>query len=159
MTITTKLLCLWLFLGMSKYHVCGAVLCCGSCTPPHSGSSNAWAGETNIAKTPMNQPNLHDHLSYHWSCGQKSVASRCCFNRAWYWVSHNAFFGNPRHTQSTIVYMILSISGNSSEELHCENVVNMPYCWESSALELQNQSAMNTQKVYSNLKLAYTLLC
>ena len=97
---------------MSKYHVCGAVLCCGSCTPPHSGSSNAWAGETNIAKTPMNQPNLHDYLSYHWSCGQKSVTSRCCFNRAWYWVSHNAFFGNPRHTQSTIVYMILSISGN-----------------------------------------------
>ena len=36
------------------------------------------------------------------------------------------YFGNPRHAQSMIAYMIL-ISGNSSEKLNCGNVANMPY--------------------------------
>ena len=36
------------------------------------------------------------------------------------------YFIFPRHTQSMIAYKILSISGNSSEKLHCGNVVNMP---------------------------------
>ena len=37
-------------------------------------------------------------------------------------------FGHPRHTQSMIAYIhvILSISGNSREKLHCGTVVNMP---------------------------------
>ena len=35
-------------------------------------------------------------------------------------------FGIPGHTQSMVAYIIwLSISGNSSEKLHCGNVVNM----------------------------------
>ena len=37
------------------------------------------------------------------------------------------YFGNPRHTQSMIAYMILSISGKSSEKLYCRNVANVPY--------------------------------
>ena len=38
------------------------------------------------------------------------------------------YFGNPRQTQSTIAYMILTeYCGNSSEKLHCGNVVDMPY--------------------------------
>ena len=36
------------------------------------------------------------------------------------------YLGNPRHTQSMIAYMILmSISGDVIEKLHCGNVVNM----------------------------------
>ena len=35
-----------------------------------------------------------------------------------------SYFGIPGHTQSMIAY---SISGISSEKLHCVNVVNMPY--------------------------------
>ena len=45
------------------------------------------------------------------------------FNRACWWVSHNALFGNPRHTHS----FWLSISGNSSEKLHFWKFANMPY--------------------------------
>ena len=37
------------------------------------------------------------------------------------------YFGNPGHTRSMIAYMTLSVSGKSSEKLHCGNVVNMPY--------------------------------
>ena len=37
------------------------------------------------------------------------------------------YFGNPRHTQSVVAYMFLTISGNSGELSHCGNVVNMPY--------------------------------
>ena len=38
------------------------------------------------------------------------------------------YFGIPRHTQPMIAYKILTeFSGNSSEKLHCGNVVNMPY--------------------------------
>ena len=38
-------------------------------------------------------------------------------------------FGNPRHTQSMIAFIrfLLSISGNSSEKLHCGNFANMRY--------------------------------
>ena len=39
------------------------------------------------------------------------------------------YSGITIHTQSMIAWKIwLSISGNSSEELHCGNAVNMPYC-------------------------------
>ena len=40
------------------------------------------------------------------------------------------YFKNPRDTQSMITYIWCwrSISKNSSEKLHCGNVVNMPYC-------------------------------
>ena len=38
------------------------------------------------------------------------------------------FYESPRHTRLIIVYKILSVSGNSSEKLHCGNVVNMPDC-------------------------------
>ena len=38
------------------------------------------------------------------------------------------YFRIPRHTQPMIAYKILTeFSGNSSEKLHCGNVVNMPY--------------------------------
>ena len=51
----------------------------------------------------------------------------------WLWIWHvneyptMPYIGNPRHTQSMIAYIWLSIFGNSSERLHCGNVVNMPY--------------------------------
>ena len=36
------------------------------------------------------------------------------------------YFGNPRHTQSIIAYIILTeYFGNSSEKLHYGNVINM----------------------------------
>ena len=47
------------------------------------------------------------------------------------------YFGNPRHTQSMIAYRTLSISGNSSEKLHCGNVVDMPYCIKCSLIMIQ----------------------
>ena len=39
------------------------------------------------------------------------------------------YFGIPRDTQSMVAYTVLTVnsSGNSSEKLHCENDVNMPY--------------------------------
>ena len=39
------------------------------------------------------------------------------------------YIGNPRYVPSMVAYMILtvSITGNSSEKLHCGNVVNMSY--------------------------------
>ena len=38
------------------------------------------------------------------------------------------YFGNPRHIQSMIAYTVLTeYSGNSSEKLHCGNVVNKLY--------------------------------
>ena len=45
------------------------------------------------------------------------------------------YFGNPRHTQSMIAYMmgmiLTEFSGNSSENLHCGHVVNKPYTVET----------------------------
>ena len=40
------------------------------------------------------------------------------------------YFGIPIHTQSLIAFIrvSLSISGGTSERLHCGNVVNIPYC-------------------------------
>ena len=48
------------------------------------------------------------------------------------------YFENPRHTQSMIAYLWfwLSISENSSEKLHCGNVVNMPYSFVGPANSL-----------------------
>ena len=38
------------------------------------------------------------------------------------------YFGNPRHSQSMITYIILTeYSGNSSVKLHCGTLINMPY--------------------------------
>ena len=40
------------------------------------------------------------------------------------------YFGNPRHNQSMIAYIMIlkSISRSSSGKLHCTNVVSEPHC-------------------------------
>ena len=44
------------------------------------------------------------------------------------WVSHNALFWKfQAHRQWTLIWFWLSISGNSSQKLHCGDVVNLPY--------------------------------
>ena len=49
-------------------------------------------------------------------------------NRACKRVSHNALFWNSQtHSVNVSIFDFLSISGNSSEKLHCGDVVIMPY--------------------------------
>ena len=53
------------------------------------------------------------------------------------------YFGIPRHTQSMItIGFWLSISGNSSEKLHCGNVVNMPNWMDAQHTTLQSSEAV-----------------
>ena len=60
-------------------------------------------------------------------------------------------FINPRHTQSKIAYLWfwLGISGNSSEKLHCGNVINMSYS--SWRRPLANSSSLLFNQVHCPL--------
>ena len=68
--------------------------------------------------------------SYHWT----KVFKTCPILRS-HSIGHDNgyptlhYFGNPRHTQSMIAYMILtSYFWEFQWKLHCGNAVNIPYC-------------------------------